>query len=328
MKYTIPKPQWMHSMAVAKYKPNVIVSILILIAVYIAYFLFSLIATSIYLIICFSQNTNAFNGSFGEMIQNIIQISTSQDTILFSLYLMAVFILLIIIEARCIEKRPICTLGLSRRRFALNYLIGFGIGSLLLAVHLLPDIISEWGNISYLGFNTAVFPFLIAFVIQTACEEIMFRGYLLTSFGNKIGMFWAVMLSSLLFSLFHIFNGDLTILSAVNLFAIGAFLGFYAIRTNDIWGACGIHAAWNFVQGLFAPMNIGPLWLDYSIVSLGGKDFSPQNIGILGDPLSLISIAIFAVAIVCVLFVGRKKIIRLKESHIVSDSRNDMQTGA
>lgn len=323
MRYTIPKPKMMDSLETAKYKPNVIISILILIAVYIAYFFASLIASVIYFIVCFAQQPSVFEGSFDNIMQNTMQMLTSQDSILFSIYLMAVFILFILIEARCIEKRPLCSMGLSRKRFWLKYIIGFGVGALLLALHVLPDIIAEWNNITYLGFNAAVIPFLIAFIIQTACEEIMFRGYLLTSFGNKIGMFWAVMLSSLLFSLFHIFNEDMTILSAVNLFAIGAFLGFYVIRTNNIWGAFGIHAAWNFLQGLLTQMEIGPISLDYSILSIGEKDFSPQNIGILGDPASLISIAIFAAAIACVLLVGKNKIIRLKESPIIINSQND-----
>jgi hypothetical protein len=54
-------------------------------------------------------------------------------------------------------------------------------------------------------------------------------------------------------------------------------------------------------------------------VSIGGEDFSPQNIGILGDPASLISIAIFAAAIACVLFIGKNRIVVLKERHVDND---------
>jgi membrane protease YdiL (CAAX protease family) len=319
MKYTIKRPEMMDKIEAARYKPNVIIAILILMAVYAAYFLFSFIATVIYLIATMAQSPGILQGSFNEIFQNLMEMLTSQDATLFSFYLMAIFILFIIIEVRFIEKRPLCTIGLSRKRFLLKYIIGFGVGALLLAVHVLPDFIANWSNIVFIGFKPAVILFLIAFIIQTACEEVMFRGYLLTAFGNKIGMLWAVMLSSLLFALMHIFNGDMTVLSGINLFAIGALLGFYVIRTNNIWGAFGIHAAWNFLQGLFVNMDIGPLAFDYSVVSIGGEDFSPQNIGILGDPASLISIVIFAAAIACVLFIGKNRIVVLKERHVDND---------
>lgn len=322
MKYTIKRPDMMSKMETARYHPNVIIAILILLVIYIAYIFVSLIAQSIYLFVDMAQSPDILQGSFDEIFQNIIQMATSQDAMLFSFCLMAVFILFILIEVRFIEKRPLSTLGLSGMRFWLKYIVGFGVGALLLAIHVLPDFIAEWNNIVFLGFKPTVIMFLIAFIIQTACEEVMFRGYLLTSFGNKIGMFWAVMLSSILFALMHIFNGDMTILSGINLFAIGAFLGFYVIRTNNIWGAFGIHAAWNFLQGLFSGMDIGPISFDYSIVSIGGQDFNPKNVGILGDPASLISIIVFAAAIACVLLIGKNKIVKLKD--VNAGNQNDV----
>ena len=320
MKYSIQRPPMMKDMETAKYNPNVIISILILLVVYIAYMLASVIAMFIYFIIYFAQNPGIIRGSFSEIMQNVMQMATSQDATLFSLYLMAVFILLILIEVRFIEKRPLSTLGLSKKRFAINYIIGFGIGALILAVNLLPDAVFRWTGVSFSGLSPAVALFFIAFVIQSAGEEIMFRGYLMTLFGRRIGMFWAVMLSSLLFALFHIFNGDMTVLSTVNIFAVGVFLGFYVIRTNNLWGPCGIHAAWNYLQGCVYPMNIGPISLDYSVLSIGGVDAVSPDYGIVGDPASLISIAIFAAAIVWVLLLGKNKIITRKEESPITET--------
>lgn len=287
---------------------------------YIAYLLASVIASIIYFIIYFAQNPGTIRGSFSEILQNLMQMAASQDTMLFSFYCAAIFIVLILIEVRFIEKRPLSTLGFSKKRSALNYVIGFGIGVLILAVNLLPDAVFRWTGMSFIGFSPVVALFLVAFMIQSACEEIMFRGYLMPLFGRKIGMFWAVMLSSLLFALFHIFNGDMTILSVINIFAIGVFLGFYMIRTDNIWGACGIHAAWNFVQGLVYPMNIGPISFDYSALSTGSTDFLSKDYGIIGDPSSLISIVIFAAAIAWVLLLGKNKIVTGKEDSTFSQT--------
>ncbi len=309
MKYTIKQPELMNGLNNAKYKPNVIISILILLTVYVAYMLASFIASIVYFIIYFAQNPVVLQGSFPDIMQNLMQFATSQDSTLFSFCLEAIFIAFIIIEVRFIEKRPISTLGVAKKRFALHYLIGFGVGALILAAILLPDALFRWTDLSYIGFSPIVALFLVGFIFQSACEEFMFRGYLLPLFGRKIGMFWAVMLSSLLFALLHIINGDMTILSVATIFAIGTFLGFYMVRTNNIWGACGIHAAWNFLQGLVYPVIIGPMTLNYSVISVGDTGFLTQDYGIIGDPAYLISLVIFAAAILWVLFAGKNRIV-------------------
>ncbi len=78
----------------------------------------------------------------------------------------------------------------------------------------------------------------------------------MTALGNRVSTFWAVMISSVVFALLHLINGDATVLSIVQVFLLGAFLGFYVVRTNSIWGACGLHFAWNFLQGLFTEIRI------------------------------------------------------------------------
>lgn len=311
MKYTIAKPYMMDNIITAKHNPNVIISILIAIAIYVAYFLISLIASIVYGVACFVQNPEIMQGSFDKISNKMVDILSSQEFTLISFYLMAFIILFVIIEVRFIEKRALSTIGLSRKRFAGKYLAGFGVGALLIAVNIVPEIIIESSNITYNGYSPLVLISLFAFIIQTASEEIIFRGYLLTSFGHIIGMFWAAILSSFLFALLHI-HGDATILDVTSIFFIGLFLSFYMIRTNNIWGVFGIHTAWNFILGCITKIKIGPISLDYSIIQVGDPD-AVQNFGIIGDPMLIISIAIFVIGIAYLLFVGKNKIVRKVE---------------
>ena len=312
MKYTIKNPKMMGDIHTARYNPNIIISILIAIVIYIAYIFITLIAGMIYGAINIAQNPEITQGSYNEIVEKMTDVSSSQDVFLLSLFLMVFVILFVIIEVCFIEKRPLPTIGLSRKRFIVKYLMGFGVGALLIAVHMAPSFITEWNNIAYNGFSPLVLIFLLAFIIQTASEEIMFRGYLLSSFGHKIGTSWAVILSSLLFALFHLINGDATILGITSLFFIGLFLGFYMIRTNNLWGAFGIHAAWNFLAGCSSGIDIGPIAIDYSIISFS-EATNNQDFGIVGDPTLLISIAIFMIGIAFVLFAGKNKIVKKVE---------------
>lgn len=320
-KHILKKPEMMNNINTARYNPNVIIAILISFAIYIVYLIASAIPQMIYVFIHLSQNPEMLQGSFGEIFNNVIEFLVSQDSILVSFYLMIILVLFVIIVVRFIEKRSLSTIGLCRERFALKYLKGFGIGTLLIIILIAPQLIAEWSSITYNGFRPLVLIFLLAFIIQTASEEIFFRGYLLTSIGHKIGMFWAVVLSSILFALIHIINGDATILGIVSIFFIGVFLGFYMIRTNNIWGAFGIHAAWNFIQGCFSRIDIGVISLDYSIVSINEVD-NAQDFGIVGDPMQLISIALLIIVISIVLFAGKNKVVRKVEMQI--DEKEDV----
>jgi hypothetical protein len=145
--------------------------------------------------------------------------------------------------------------------------------------------------------------------VQSAAEEILFRGYLLTSVSRRVGMFWGVVISSVVFAVMHIVNGGMTVLSIMQIFLLGAFFGFYVIRTNSIWGVFGMHFAWNFAQGLFADINISGVTLDYRVMIFEGVSFEPDTSNIFGSPAELIPVALLLAAIAVVLFVGKNKIV-------------------
>ncbi len=110
----------------------------------------------------------------------------------------------------------------------LNSLIPFPQSMQLQQVSVIKHYITGNGNLGVMLFNIALVP---AF-----CEEILFRGYALRSFEKSWGIAAAIIVSGVLFGLFH--------LEAVNFFplaSIGILLAFLAWVTRSIFPAMVAH---------------------------------------------------------------------------------------
>lgn len=105
---------------------------------------------------------------------------------------------------------------------------------------------------------------LIMTPIQTATEELVFRGYVIQSFGIKIknGIILSA-ISGILFMLPHLANPEIfasnklgvlsTIAMILNYFVVGAVLALVTVRTNSLEAAMGAHA----INNLFCFIVIG-----------------------------------------------------------------------
>ena len=77
-------------------------------------------------------------------------------------------------------------------------------------------------------------------LIAPICEEVFFRGLLFRSFEKRLGAWWALGLSSVLFAATH---GQL--LQFVPLIAAGAVFGYLVVRTGRLGPAIVAHMAFN-----------------------------------------------------------------------------------
>ncbi len=156
-----------------------------------------------------------------------------------------------LIYCLCIEKRSALSMGFRKGTFGKSYSKGFLIGTVLLL--LCCGIAYALGGftVSMVRTLTPLYAilFLLGFVIQGSSEEVLLRGYLMMSLSNRCRTAWAVGISSVTFSLLHIFNPGFGLLPLINISLFGVFMGLYVFREGDLWGACAIHSAWNFVQG-------------------------------------------------------------------------------
>ncbi len=91
--------------------------------------------------------------------------------------------------------------------------------------------------------------YLFALLCVGINEEWLCRGILLFILLKSFNPVWALILSSGLFALLHIFNNAIDLIPFINLFLAGIFLGISYVYERSLWFPIGLHWAWNFVQG-------------------------------------------------------------------------------
>ena len=142
-------------------------------------------------------------------------------------------------------------MGFRKAGWVMRYLKGYVIGTVMLLLCAL--ILWLMGDLDFAFAENIpilyLLVFFVGFVIQGMSEEVLVRGYFMVSLSNRCHMAWAVGISSVAFALLHLANPGISVLAVVNLILFGVFMGVYILRTDDLWGACAIHSAWNFAQG-------------------------------------------------------------------------------
>lgn len=160
---------------------------------------------------------------------------------------------------RLIHGRPLRSVVTGEKSVSWRRMgVGFGIWLGLLVVGTLLEYL-VWPDSFTITFNPGVFfPFAILAIlitpIQTTCEELFFRGYLVQA-GSLINRNWIFLsiLSGVLFALPHIANPEVASNFAIVLltyFVLGAFLAWISLKDGTIELAIGVHAANNLAAGL------------------------------------------------------------------------------
>lgn len=229
---------------------------------------------------------------------------TDPGTMLISLSLTTILIALVLLYVKRVEQRSLSTIGLSRQHVLPRFGFGFLLGVLLLTAYALLELFT-W-SFTYSGFKPIALLFFPAFIVQAVSEELLYRGYLLSSLTAKTGVIPAVLISSAVFTFLQIGNHGSNVLSLTNLFLIAVLAAFLTIRTGSLWAACGVHAAWSFTAGLLFPAYYGHLHTSYSLFSMKFMQF---NRGVWGDLEVLPAIPLGFIMIALVLFVGKNRLV-------------------
>lgn len=211
-----------------------------------------------------------------------------------------------------IEKRSVRTMGLCGERPWLEYLIGLAFGFVLFAaVTAIGQAAGGWEakGFSPLTTKAAVMLalFAVGFLIQGGAEELMFRGYFATSVGSRAPTPLALIVSSVIFAMFHTGNNGFNLLSWLNTFLIGLVLGAYMIKRGSIWGACAIHAMWNYAQGCVFGFPVSGSSAGYSIVDVAVRSNRSLLTGGAYGPEASISTTIVLLAALGIVLALRAK---------------------
>jgi membrane protease YdiL (CAAX protease family) len=87
---------------------------------------------------------------------------------------------------------------------------------------------------------------IVICIIAPFTEEVLFRGIILRGFLRSYSVNHAIILSALLFAVFH-----LTIAQLPIAFIMGVFLGWLYVQTRLLWPTILAHALYNFCVTLF-----------------------------------------------------------------------------
>lgn len=157
---------------------------------------------------------------------------------------------------RLVERRPLATIGLVGPHRVRTYLGGLAIGAASSATVVAAIWIA--GGYRAGGYGAAfasprallsIAALLPCFAVQSAVEEMIFRGWLLSGIARKLNVPLAVVLSSATFTLLHYERHQhWAATTAIFLFAV--FACAWSRRAGSVWGVMGWHATWNWLLGV------------------------------------------------------------------------------
>jgi hypothetical protein len=153
------------------------------------------------------------------------------------------------------EGRGFRTFGFERTAGATRFLRGFLLGLVLFSAVTAVLVATglarpERGTASMQGLAAlgGVLIMLVGWLVQGSAEEVMFRGFLLQSFGARRLVWLGVAVQAVLFAAGHVSAWGSPV-ALLNLVLFAVFAAAYALREGGLWGVCGFHVAWNWTQG-------------------------------------------------------------------------------
>lgn len=189
----------------------------------------------------------------------------------FTIYLMMAGL---VIATKFIHYRTFTSLITTKRKIQWSrFWIGFLVYGGLIAAGSVIDYSISPETYSF-SFDASKFWIALPFILimtplQAAAEELVFRGYVIQSFGLKIknGMLLSV-ISGFMFTLPHLMNPEVTassktgvistICMILNYFFVGMIFAMITIKTNSLEAAIGAHAVNNLIGFLIVsyPDNV------------------------------------------------------------------------
>ena len=156
--------------------------------------------------------------------------------------------------------------GNTWKMFLLGLLIGFVMnGACILAAFLHKDIYIYPDSFKPLE----LIIIFIGVCIQSGAEEIVYRGFVYQNLRKGYRNPWvAILVSSFLFSLGHIFNPGITVLAFMNILLCGIVFALFVYYFDSLWIAIAVHAAWNYTQNIIFGLPNSGIVLDFSIFKL------------------------------------------------------------
>jgi len=171
------------------------------------------------------------------------------------LYFDATGALAIIIAAwtmvRFMDRRSFSTLGFAPAHFIRDSALGLFIGILWQGLSIATLWIFGWITPQVTGqMETSTLAIAaLAMILNTAIQEVLARGYIFQTIQAQVNATWAVIVTAIIFVLYHAAGLQANWLPAINVFFAGVLFGVAYYRSGNLWLPITIHFAWNFLLG-------------------------------------------------------------------------------
>lgn len=157
-------------------------------------------------------------------------------------------------------KRPLSQMGLSPKSCFPQLLGGCLLGAVSIALAFVLLLVTGSLNIVSIQWNALGNPLFwtsfLMYILVAFNEEMLCRGYMMTALKTTRSRAAIIFISSIIFSLLHLFNPNLSGLGLFNIALIGVVFALQFIQTGRLWVPIGFHFLWNFVQGNVLGMNV------------------------------------------------------------------------
>lgn len=189
------------------------------------------------------------------------------------------------------DKQLFVKLGFSRENLFKKFSFGLGFGILSIVMAYL--ILLLFGLIETSINTISLYHFSLYFGLFTIVainEEILIRGYILKNLLNSLQKYASIIISALIFTLLHSGNSDVSLISFINLFLVGIFLGIYYVSFKDLWFPIGFHFTWNFIQGPVLGFSVSGLPVESLFIQklTGDSTLTGGNFGLEGSLLIML----------------------------------------
>lgn len=181
-----------------------------------------------------------------------------------SLFWLVLSALTVVVWVRLVERRPLASMGIpALRSRGLPRRLAQGLVWSVLGIVLVVamqgetvDLRSVWSTVTTRPLGAVVALAIATPLIAAAAlaEEVMFRGWLLSTLSARAGVGAAVLISSVLFAALHVYPTSwlepAAALSTIQYVVLAASLCFIALRDGHLFGAAAFHTGIN-TAGLY-----------------------------------------------------------------------------
>ena len=153
------------------------------------------------------------------------------------------------------EKREVTEF--SKKGLLKSLTFGIVLGVVLQSLTIL--VIYLKGGYSIISINPILFlvpPLTMAFT-AAIFEEILMRGIIFRITEEKLGSYFALFISAILFGAMHLGNPNSSLIAAIGLaIQAGLLLASAYIYSRNLWFPIAVHFAWNFTQSALFGANV------------------------------------------------------------------------